>query len=219
MKHIFNLQLFADDAAAATATHTLTADEMPKHTHAYMGGNSNGSEETQSKTAAKYTDEDIDRIINQKFAEWQKKQDKTVEAAKAKEREAAKLERMDAQQKAEYQLNEANKRIAEFERKENIAEQTKIARKMLSGKNITVSDELLTMMVTDNAEQTKSAVDGFAKAFTEAVENAVKERLKGAPPRKGTGGAPTMTKAQIMAIKDPELRQKAMLEHRELFKF
>jgi hypothetical protein len=94
---------------------------------------------------------------------------------------------------------------------------TKTARKMLSDKSITVSDELLAMMVTTDAEETKKAIDGFTKAFTDAVENAVKERLRGNPPRRGSGSAPTMTKEQIMAIRDPELRQKKMLEHRELF--
>jgi hypothetical protein len=94
---------------------------------------------------------------------------------------------------------------------------TKTARKMLSEKSINIPDELLAMMVTTDAEETKAAIDGFTKAFTDAVENAVKERLKGAPPRRGTGTAASMTKEQIMAIRDPELRQKKMLEHRELF--
>lgn len=205
MKKYFDLQLFAEETAEATGATEQAAEPAAKP--------------ADSKADAKYTDADIDRIINQKFAEWQKKQDKTVEAAKAKEREAAKLAQMDEQQKTAYKLSEAEKRIAEFERKENLAEMTKTARKMLSDKNISVSDDLLSMMVTDNAEQTKTAVDGFAKAFTDAVENAVKERLKGAPPRKGTGSATTMTKAQIAAIKDPELRQKAMIENRHLYNF
>jgi hypothetical protein len=74
-------------------------------------------------------------------------------------------------------------------------------------------------MVTTDAEETKAAVDAFAKAFKDAVESAVKDRLKGEPPRKGTGGAASMTKEQILAIKDPELRQKKMLENRHLFNF
>lgn len=203
MEKFINLQLFAEEAAESVAAESTEPAAQQK----------------DSKAEAKYTDADLDKIINQKFAEWQKKQDKTVEAAKAKEREAAKLAQMDAQQKAEYKLSEAEKRLAEYERKENLAEMTKTARKMLSEKNISISDELLSMMVADDAETTKNAVDNFAKAYTEAVENAVKERLKGAPPRKGTGATNVMTKAQIAAIKDPELRQKAMLENRHLYNF
>ena len=90
---------------------------------------------------------------------------------------------------------------------------------MLSESGITIPDELLSMMVTTDAEQTKAAIDGFTKVFTESVESAVKEKLRGETPRKGSGSAATMTKEQIMAIKDPELRQKKMLENKELFNF
>ena len=144
-----------------------------------------------------------------------KEQQKAVE----KEREAAKLEKMNAQEKAEYELREAKKVIAEYERKNTIAEMTSTARKMLADDNISVSDELLSMLVTTDADETKAAVKGFTKAFKDAVENAVKERLKGNPPKTSTGGNATnaMTKAQIMAIKDHELRQKMMLENKHLF--
>ena len=124
---------------------------------------------------------------------------------------------MDAQQKAEYERDQLKKELDDLKRKDSISEMTKTARKMLSDKNITIPDELLALMVTTEAEETKKAIDGFAKAFDDAVENAVKERLRGNTPRRGSGGTPTMTKEQIMAIRDPELRQKRMLEHRELF--
>jgi hypothetical protein len=96
---------------------------------------------------------------------------------------------------------------------------TKTARNMLKDVNLSVPDELLAVMVTTDANETKAAVDAFAKMFKDAVEDAVKERLKGAPPKKGSAGGSAMTKEQIMAIKDPELRQKKMLENRELFNF
>ena len=78
---------------------------------------------------------------------------------------------------------------------------------------------MLSLMVTDDAEATKKAIGDFAKAFSEAVENAVKERLKGNTPRKSSGSTKPMTKEEIMAIRDPELRQKKMLENKHLFNF
>ena len=126
---------------------------------------------------------------------------------------------MDAQQKAEYERDQLKKELDEYKRKDSLAEMTRTARKMLSDGGISISDELLAVMVTTDAEETKKAIDGFTAAFNAAVDSAVRERLKGEPPRKGAGRAPAMTKAQIMAIKDPELRQKAMLENKELFNF
>lgn len=207
MSNLFNLQMFADDAATdpATATAPGTAGKATDGKAAADTG------KEAPKREAKYTDDDLDRIIGEKFAKWKEKEQKAVDEAK-------KLAEMNAQQKAEYERDQLKKELAELKRKDSIAEMTKTARKMLSDSNINIPDELLGMMVTADAEETKAAIDGFSKAFSEAVEAAVKERLKGEPPRRGSG-APSMTKEQIMAIKDPELRQKKMLENRHLFNF
>lgn len=200
MKHyFFDLQLFADDPTPApTETKPEPTPEEAK-------------QEPKPEPVKKYTDEDVDRIIDQKFKKWQEKQQKAVDEAK-------KLAEMSAQQKAEYERDQFKKELEEYKRKDSLSEMTKTARKMLSEEGISVPDELLSMMVNTDAEQTKAAIDSFTKAFNDAVESAVKERLKGEPPKRGTGsGAKSMTKEQIMAIKDTELRQKAMLEHRELF--
>lgn len=159
----------------------------------------------------KYTDAELDAILEKKFAKWKAQRDKEVDEAK-------KLEKMNAEEKAKYEKEQLEKKIKEFERREALSGQTKEARKMLSDKGITVPDELLSMLVSDEAETTKANVESFEKVFSAAVEDAVKEKLKGASPKKNTGGA-TMTKDEIMAIKDSELRQKAMLENRELFDF
>lgn len=202
MKYKLDLQLFAEDGGAG-AEPAAPTEKQPNEPGA--------GPKAEPKAQAKYTDEDVDRIVKQKHAEWDKKQQKAVDEAK-------KLAEMNAQQKAEYERDQLKKELDDLKRKDSIAEMTKTARKMLTEKNINVSDELLAMMVTTDAEETKTAIDGFAKLFTEHVEAAVKERLKGEPPRRGSsGGSAAMTKEQIMAIRDPELRQKKMLEHRELF--
>ena len=212
MKELFiNLQLFADESVETSqndANKTIDNKEQEQ-----------GQENEKAPTAKlknpdepKYTDKDVDEILNRKFAKWQEKQQKAVDEAK-------KLSAMNAQQKAEYERDKLQKELDEYKRRASLAEMSKTARKMLSESGITIPDELLSMMVTTDAEQTKAAIDGFTKVFTESVESAVKEKLRGETPRKGSGGAATMTKEQIMAIKDPELRQKKMLENKELFNF
>jgi hypothetical protein len=203
MKKTIYLQLFADDAANGTAPGTAEKADG--------AGAAADTGKEAPKPELKYSDDDVNRIVKQKHAEWNKQQQKAVDEAK-------KLAEMNAQQKAEYERDQFKKELEELKRKDSLSEMTKTARKMLTEKNINVSDELLAMMVTTDAEETKTAIDGFVKLFTEHVESAVKERLKGEPPRRGSsGGVTAMTKEQIMAIRDPELRQKKMLEHRELF--
>lgn len=206
----FNLQFFADGEPAATsAAGEPSTGTEPKPATGEPAGDKPKAE-PQAEPSAKYTDADLDRIIGQKFAEWQKKQQKAVD-------EAQKLATMNATQKAEYERDQLRKELNTLREQTALADMSKTARKMLTDEGITVSDDLLSVMVTTDAEKTKSAVDGFAKAFKEAVESAVKERLRGEPPRRGTGGAVTMTKEQILSIRDPELRQKKMLENRSLF--
>ena len=207
MKKRFDLQLFAEEAAtdAAAAPAAEQAEEPAKPEPAPAA--------VLKEKGAKYTAADVDEILNRKFAEWQQKQQKAVD-------EAQKLATMNATQKAEYERDQLKKELEELKRISALSEMSKTARKMLSDNGITISDDLLSVMVTEDAETTKAAVDGFSQMFTQAVEAAVKERLKGDPPRKGSGsGVPAMTKEQIMAIRDPELRQKKMLEHKELFNF
>ena len=201
MKTLFDLQLFAEAVDGQT-------------TEGAAGTNDAAENEEQSGQAVerRYTDADVDRIIDRKFAEWQKKQQKAVDEAK-------KLEHMSAQQKAEYERDQLQKALDEYKRKDSLAEMTKTARKMLTDSGIAVPDELLSVLVTTDADQTKAAIESSSGLFAAAVEAAVKERLRGEPPKKGASTGQSMTKEQIMAIRDPELRQKKMLEHRELFNF
>ena len=68
-----------------------------------------GEDEKETKEAEKkYSDADLNEIINQKFAKWQEKQDKAVADAKA---EAEKLAKMNADQKAQYEAEQKDKLI------------------------------------------------------------------------------------------------------------
>lgn len=178
MKKIFDIQLFAEevaDSADSPASAPSGNDKKPTETN-----NTDKQPERETKAEPKYTDEDLDRIINRKWAEMEKKKQREVDEAK-------KLAEMNAQQKAEYERDQMRKELDAYKRKDALAEMAKTARKMLADENITVSDELLSMMVTTDAAQTKAAIDGFAKLFKDSVESAVKERLRGETPRRGTG--------------------------------
>lgn len=209
-----NLQLFADGDDGSSADNGGTDGANSKD----VGGAKDSAKDSNSKdnnsnSQAKYTDDDVNKIIDKKFAEWQKKQQKEVDEAK-------KLAEMNATQKAEYERDQLKKKLEELEKQASLGEMSKTARKMLADSNINISEDLLAMMVTTDAEETKTAVDSFAKLFNEAVESAVKERVKGEPPKRSSGsgaGSKPMTKEEIMAIKDHELRQKKMLEHKDLF--
>ena len=131
--------------------------------------------------------------------------------------EAEKLAKMTNEEKAAYRMSQMEKELNAFKEKDTLAEMSKTARKMLSEEDITIPDELLAHLVSTDAEDTKNTVQAFAKLFKDAVQEAIKTKYKGNPPKKGTGGKGSMTRDQIMAVKNPTERQKLIAEHMELF--
>lgn len=171
------------------------------------GGNNGNAE--PDKDTKKYSDADVDEIINRKFAKWQKEQEKKIS-------EAEKLAGMNAQEKAEHERDTLQKELDELKRANSIAEMEKTARTMLHDDGVNVPDEVVSSLIADDADNTKAKVEAFSKAFKEAVQTAVKDALKGKAPATGKGGS-TLTKADILKIANRAERQKAIAEHIDLF--
>lgn len=196
---LFDLQLFADDGATGVEE---SAPEVIKD------GNIQEPEKHE-EPKAKYTDEDVDRILNQKFAKWQKEQEK-------KTSEAERLGKMTAEEKANARIKAMEDRLHEYETREARTEMMKEARVILQGDNLHLTDALLANLIAEDAETTKVNVETFTEMFNAAVERAVKDRVKSDPPRKG---APStgLTKEQIMKVTNRAERQRLIKENFDLF--
>lgn len=203
-KTIYSLQLFADEAQTEPAN-----DPTEPKAKSKSDGTQESNEEKAGEAQKKlYTDEDVDKLINRKFAEWQAKKDKEIN-------EAQKFAEMNEQQKAEYKLDKLQKELDEYKNRETLSEMAKTARSILSEQNINIPDELISVLVTTDADTTSANVKAFAKAFQSAVSQAVEQKITHKEPK--TGKSKTITKDDIMAIKDTAARQKAIAENIELF--
>ena len=199
----FNLQLFADDDSSTSEDGKKNEQQAEEHQ------NETKKDEKKGEGEKKYTDADLNSIIDKKFAEWQKKKEKEVDEAK-------KLAEMNATEKAEYERDKLQKQLDEMMKEKSLTEMTKVARKMLSEDGINITDELLANLVSDSAENTKEAVKSFIELFKSAVNDAVKDALKGKAPKNSTG-SDSITKEKIMKVKDRAERQKLIAEHMDLF--
>ena len=206
-------------AETNAATTTETAEET-KQTQTTVvdgeGANESATTTTQTepkqgdnKQQPKYTDADVDEIVSKRLAKWEKQQAAKVE-------EAAKLAEMNAQQKAEYERDKVQKELDEYKRRDTVNAMVAESRRQLSEQGIAVSDDILARLVGETAEETKASVDAFSTAFTAAVEDAVKKQLAGKAPAAGVA-TKTMTKEEILAIKDPITRQAAIRDNIGLF--
>lgn len=205
--------------AETNATTTTETTEETKQAQAPVvdgeGANKDATTATQTepkqdnKQQPKYTDADVDEIVSKRLAKWEKQQAAKVE-------EAAKLAEMNAQQKAEYERDKVQKELDEYKRRGTVNAMVAESRRQLSEQGIAVSDDILARLVGETAEETKASVDAFSTAFTAAVEDAVKKQLAGKAPAAGVA-TKTMTKEEILAIKDPITRQAAIRDNIGLF--
>lgn len=203
MLHLFDLQLFSEEPDSQGEPNGQSEP------NGESGEKDPKPEELSGKPAAKYTDDDLDRIINQKFAAWQKQQEKKIS-------EAERLGQMTEAEKAAERMKVLEDKIHSYEVAAAKGEMTKQARAILQDANIHASDEIISNLVAEDAETTKAAVENFAALFNDAVEKAVKEKLKSEPPKSGSRSS-GLTKAQIMAIPNTKERQRAIAENLELF--
>lgn len=133
--------------------------------------------EVQPQDDKKYSDKDVDAIIAKKYAAWKSKQE-------AEANEAKKLAKMNAEEKAAHEKQKLEQRIAELEQEKTLRDMTSTARGMLSDAKIKASDELLALLVSTDADSTKTAVESFVALFNQHVESGVNDRLKGGAPIK-----------------------------------
>lgn len=173
------------------------------------GGSGDTGNGEDPKPDLKYSDADMNAILNKAYAKWQKKADEKIA-------EAEKLAKMDAQKKAEYERDQLQKQLDDLKAANTRAELANEARKILSEDNISIGENLLNTLVGKDADSTSKNIADFKAAFNKAVDQGVKDALKGKSPTQGSGS--TMTKAEIMKVKDTKERQKLIRDHIELFK-
>ena len=152
--------------------------------------------ETQPQDEKKYTDAEVDAIIDKKFAKWKSEQE-------AKENEAKKLAKMNADEKQKYQLDQREQELANREQAIARKELTAEAKAMLSERGLPV--ELVTVVDLSNAEAVTESVASIQKTWEEAVQKGVSDRMKGSAPIKtAPQNNNELTKAQFYRMSHAE---------------
>ena len=158
-----------------------------------------GSVETEKvnevvKEEKTFTQAELDKILNKKFAQWQKKTEEAKAEAerKAKLTEAEKL----AEERKEF---EAMKKQFEYEQRVNSTS------KVLASNNLPI--EFADFLIAESDEATTQRVDLFKNAFNEALEKALVERLKGNTPKTSTVQTRTFTVNDIKNMSAEEINK------------
>lgn len=208
---MMNLQLFAEGEGDGSGA----GDDGGAGAGSGDGGNEMSFDDFlgQAENRAEF-DRRVQKAVNTAVTKAQKKWQALTDD---KLSEAEKLAKMTKEEKAEYKNRKLEKELADLKRQNSLSEMSKTARKMLADEEINIPDELLAHLVSESAEDTKTAVEAFTKMYKDAVQAAVKDALKGNTPKGGSGGKGAVTKEQILAVSNPIERQRLIAENIALF--
>ncbi|GAB6638603.1 hypothetical protein BOVMAS10_12290 [Streptococcus uberis] len=168
-------------------------------------------EQPKQENERTFTRDDIAKMMTAERAKWESEQADAIEKARSEGERLAKLSK-DERAKEEEQkrldaITERERLVAEKEMR--IETQTLLVEKGLPL-------EFIDIVLATTAEEVKTNIDNLQTIFDSAVEKRVDERLTQEKPRTGNGSQ-TMTKAEIMAIKDDNERLNAIAANRNLF--
>lgn len=138
-----SLQFFAEqDGATEETTSTETTETT-----------TDGAK--KEETGKTFSRDEVAKMI---AAETKKARASWEQEAEAKKEEAKKLAKMNAEEKLQHELEQKEAEIAELKRGQTLNEMKSEASKMLSGAGLPQDDELLGLIVSEDAEATKKAV-------------------------------------------------------------
>lgn len=129
----------------------------------------------EEKHERTFTRAEIGKMLSAERSKWEAEQE-------AKENEAKKLAKMNADEKQKYQLDQREQELADREKAIARKELTAEAKAMLSERDLSV--ELVNVVDLTNAETVSESITSIQKAWEESVQKGVSERMKGSAPIK-----------------------------------
>nr|WP_297935356.1 DUF4355 domain-containing protein [uncultured Lachnoclostridium sp.] len=148
---------------------------------------------------------EFDRRVAKALDENRTKMQADIEAKMQEARtEAEKMAKMNAEQKAQYEREKQDKELADREAAITKRELMATAKEQLAEKRLPIS--LASVLNYSSAEECTASIDAVGKAFQEAVEKEVNDRLAGGkPPKKANNPAATFTMEQIKAMSPDQI--------------
>lgn len=149
-----------------------------------------------------YTDEQVNEIVKKRLARAEKEKQAAVD-------EAAKLAKMNADQKKDYELEKAQKERDELKSQLATYEMGKQARSMFEDAKLTVTEDDLQHVVTPEAESTEANVKWLIAHDQAVAERVRQELLKGSTPLDPSSNRKTKS------LKDMDLLERSKLERED----
>ena len=163
-------------------------------------------------TEKTFTQKEVDDIVKSRI-------EREIKKLTAKAQEPKKLTEINEIETLKSELQETQKALQELTTQHIKTELRAKASDILNSNGIKPNDKMLDILVADNAETTHDNIKAFTDLLKTQAVDIVKVQMKGSTPVSTTANVTkTVTKAEIMAIKDVNERQKMIAENLHLFK-
>ena len=167
---------------------------------------------SEKPTEKTFTQQEVDEIVKSRI-------EREIKKLTAKSQEPKKLTEINEIETLKSELQETQKALQELTTQHIKTELRAKASDILNSNGIKPNDKMLDILVADNAETTHDNIKAFTDLLKTQAVDIVKVQMKGATPVSTTANVTkTVTKAEIMAIKDVNERQKMIAENLHLFK-
>lgn len=188
-------------------TDNINQATVGAETQNQQGQNDNSQNIQLPKTAEELQmllQREADRRVTQALqTAKQKWEEEFKQKLEEERREAERLAKLTQAEKEKELLRKQQEEIKKKEKEIALREMKLEAVKILNEKELPV--EFVDLLTTEDAEQTKTNIEIFEKAFRDAVEKAVNERLKGATPKAGETKLPSSTEDFISIIRQNQV--------------
>ena len=172
-------------ASNVTGTASSTADTNASANAQNNGTNvqtqNNGENASKSGDEKTFTQSEMNAAIEARIARERKSFEKQL-SEKLAERD--KIAKMDAEEKAKYEREQAEKSLADREAAITRRELEAVAKVSLSEKGLPL--ELAVALDYSSEENCNKSIESINKAFTKALEKALNDKLRAEPPKAGT---------------------------------
>lgn len=184
-------------------------------TQFFAGQNPEAADGAEVQAPAADKEPSFDELLQNRSyqSEFDRRVSKALETAKSnwesevanKISEAEKLARMNAEQKAQYEREQAERKLAEREAVITRKELRLTAIDALAQKGYPI--ELADALDYTDAEVCDKSIDRVGQAFQKAVEHAVNDRLRSTPPKAGGEKPAHYTREQLKTMSVDEINR------------
>ena len=197
-----NLQFFAEDTGADGSQENQQNGESQSENDTNTQDSENDQDSSnESSDQHTYTDEQVNEIVKKRLARAEKEKQAAVD-------EAAKLAKMNADQKKDYELQKAQKERDELKSQLATYEMGKQARSMFEDAKLSVTEDDLKHVVTPEAESTETNVKWLIAHDQAVAERVRQELLKGSTPLDPSSNRKTKSLKDMTLVERSELQRK-----------